>query len=133
MHAASSAGYYVSFNGGATWDKTKAGRCFAMALHPTDSGVVYAAFKGDGLYKSTNNGFAWDPVPTPGYPGSDYLSGDLAICKSQPETMWLLLSTISANALTTVLRTDYGGSFWVDFGLPPIFPRINPATTKPSR
>jgi ligand-binding sensor domain-containing protein len=52
----------------ATWTKMGGGLpavpVYGLALHPTDSNIVYAALGTSGVYKTTNNGANWSPINT---------------------------------------------------------------------
>ncbi len=74
-----------------------------------------------GSTATPNLGAPWNKLTTDTYDGSTYFNGDLAICKTQPETLWFLLATTDSNKVTTILRTDTDGVSWDDIGLPPDF------------
>ncbi|MEP6945573.1 MAG: FG-GAP-like repeat-containing protein [Acidobacteriota bacterium] len=61
------AGVYISTNGGVAWTRTLTGTARSLAIHPTNSQIVYATvgFGADaaaprGLYKSTDGGTTWN-------------------------------------------------------------------------
>lgn len=69
--ASAAAGFYISTNGGETWEQSNTGLPspftmdrLQMAMTPTDSSTIYALINASGtqtmqLYKSTNGGMSW--------------------------------------------------------------------------
>src|SRR4030095_2413426 len=53
--AATTAGYYRSTNTGLNWTKTLTGNISDFAVNPSNSQIIYAGMRNDGIYKSTNN------------------------------------------------------------------------------
>jgi photosystem II stability/assembly factor-like uncharacterized protein len=61
------AGIFKSVDGGATWKSTSSGivddlQVLALAIDRTDSRVLYAATRFDGIYKTSNAGGSWTQV-----------------------------------------------------------------------
>lgn len=60
-------GVWKSSDSGKTWHTTNQGlttlNVRALAMAPTDSQVLYAGTNGSGLYRSTNGGDSWTPLP----------------------------------------------------------------------
>ncbi len=61
-------GVHRSEDGGATWGTLNEGLATlnirSLAQSPTDPAMFYAGTNGSGLYRSTNRGETWEPVPT---------------------------------------------------------------------
>lgn len=97
---------------------TGLGRINAIAVHPTNTNIIYVGAATGGIWKSTNGGSNWVESVTPDV----YSLGisDIAICRTKPNV--LLASTGDANgagsgsgygAFSTglLLSTDDGGSW----------------------
>ena len=52
---------YLS-NGGRTLDATDTGRVRNFVTHPTDPNILYVAFSGGGVWKTTDGGTSWQPL-----------------------------------------------------------------------
>lgn len=104
LHAASYYGTYRSGDGGLTWTSSRAGitnvHLAALAVAPSDPGVVYAASEDWATWRSDDGGRTWTTLP-------DTLPGPTAVTvhPSVPTTAW---------AATTlgVRRTTDGGTRW---------------------
>ena len=62
------------------------GRVISIAIHPTNSNIVYAGTAQGGLYRTINGGTSWTPIM------DNALSlaiGSIAIDPSNPETVWV--------------------------------------------
>ncbi len=63
-----------------------AGRCLAIAVHPTDPNTAYAGFASSGLWKTTDGGTTWTPLgdnlPT-------LAIGCIKIDPENPDRMWM--------------------------------------------
>lgn len=59
-------GIYLTENGGNTWYKRVKGLTYtdmtAMAVHPTNSYIVFAGNASDGMFKTTDAGQSWMPI-----------------------------------------------------------------------
>jgi hypothetical protein len=64
--SATTAGLYVSTDGGVTWTQRRSARTWAVAF---GSGEILAA-SSDGIWRSTDGGTTWSAVALPGSPGS---------------------------------------------------------------
>ena len=70
LYAATSLGPFVSQDGAATWQLVSNGlpslNVTAMAAHPTQAGTVFVSVsQSPALFRSTNFGQSWTPLPTP--------------------------------------------------------------------
>lgn len=62
------------------------GRTIAIAVHPTNSDIVYVGTAQGGLYRTTNGGTSWTPLMD----GAQSLAiGAIAIAPSDPETVYV--------------------------------------------
>lgn len=78
----SGAGVFRSRDHGRTWEQINAGlgtvETNTIALDPRARGVLYLGTDDDGLYKSTDGGSSWRPLPVPGLPAR-YGVGDVVV------------------------------------------------------
>jgi len=109
-------GVYKSTNGGVKWgeanDSKTADECItALAVHPTNPNIVYAATAANGLYKSSDGGGIWTPLS--GLSPSDVRS--VAIKPDQPNTVYAGVQN------GVVYRSPDGGGTWqkLDAGMDP--------------
>ena len=94
------------------------GRVPALAVHPTNSSIVYIGPADGGVWKTTNSGTTWTPL-------TDFLaslaSGSLAIDKNNPETIYWGTGepyySIDAYGGAGVFRSTDGGASWTSAGL----------------
>jgi len=102
------AGIWVSTDGGTTWKTandalTDDAQVATIAIHPTDSSVVYAASTTDGILRTNNGGSSWEVVgglPT----GRAALS--IAIDPTDPQ---VLLAGFQESG---IYRSTDGGQIW---------------------
>ena len=52
----------VATNGGTSLTKSDAGRPTGIVIDPNNASIIYAAFAGGGLWKTTNGGTTWAPM-----------------------------------------------------------------------
>ncbi|NOZ78434.1 MAG: PKD domain-containing protein [Acidobacteria bacterium] len=90
-----------------------AGRCTAIAVHPTQHGTILAGAAGGGVWKTTDGGHTWTPL-TDGIP--DLSVGAVTYAPSDPDIVYLGtgegglgLDFIPGIGL---LRSDDGGQTW---------------------
>jgi photosystem II stability/assembly factor-like uncharacterized protein len=124
--------YLRTTNGGTTWSKSSIG--FApivsdLVINPLDPTILYAAtwsnFNSRNIYKSTNSGDTWIPAGTnSGLPVGNLGNTTLALCNSQPNTLYALISNNASN-LQGVYKTINGGDFWTRLNTPPNFDILN--------
>ncbi|MDH3942828.1 MAG: DUF1080 domain-containing protein [Anaerolineae bacterium] len=103
--AAIGKGAFKSSDGGASWEKLSL-NCdvWSLAVHPTDSSVIYAGCQG-GLHISKDSGETWNR-PTAGLP-PQALYIDIVIDPSSPNSIW------AADYFSGIYFSDDDGSNWV--------------------
>jgi photosystem II stability/assembly factor-like uncharacterized protein len=104
-------GLYRSDDGGRTWSAVPLGNqrhpdVMAIAVHPSEAGVVYVGTHEAGVLKTTNGGKSWSAANT-GLGGVDVHG--LAIDPNAPEKLHTLVREKGAGVYRT---TDAGGK-WV--------------------
>jgi hypothetical protein len=112
--AGTTAGLYVSTNGGTAWTQRRSRRTWEIAMAPAGgaSAEILAACV-DGLYRSTNGGTSWAAVALPGSPGAfDRLS--VGISRSNPAVAYAW----GASGGTAHLWRRAGGA-WTAVAPPP--------------
>ncbi|RKX70159.1 hypothetical protein DRP53_05960 [candidate division WOR-3 bacterium] len=96
-------------NGGTSWSRyhltTTSGFCYALAVDPTTSSIVYAGGQG-GLYKTTSGGSSWSKI-TGSISGTVY---DIAIDPGNHDLVYVA-------AGGGVYKSTDGGSSWNNLGL----------------
>jgi len=94
------------------------GRITGVALHPSNSSVIYAGAADGGVLKSTDGGVTWDML-------TDHFStlsvGDVAIDPNDPNTVYVGLGEANLAGDNYdgdgVYRTTDGGVSWTNIGL----------------
>jgi hypothetical protein len=123
--AATGTGLYRSTNGGTTWTPAGSGlpagpAATDVVVDATTPGTAYAAFWGNGIYKSTNANAAapsWSKL-TSGVPaGSGITRIALGISPSSPSTLRALIADTSYT-VRYFLSTTNGGASWSAIALP---------------
>jgi hypothetical protein len=99
---------YRSNDGGGSWlpnaPDVGSNTISAIAVDPTNAGVVYAGgFGPDGVFKSTNGGATWSPLSTGNPPLTGYA---LVVDPTNPAIVY-------AAAFGGVYRSTQGGNNWV--------------------
>jgi photosystem II stability/assembly factor-like uncharacterized protein len=108
VYAAGSAGVWKSYDGGASWSASNAGRSRlgvrAFALDPAHPQVLYAGGWSSGVTKSVNGGATWVPANT-GLPTDNVAA--LAVDPSHPSTVFVGLGGWG------VYRSTDSGASWI--------------------
>ena len=110
MSPGPSFGMYKSTNGGNTWKEINSGldtpliNINCIAVHPTNSNIVYIGTWRDGVYKTINGGESWEPV-NGGLVSLDVRS--LAIDLKNPEVVYAGLGEGAG-----IFKTTNGGEYW---------------------
>ena len=92
-------------DGGLTWTpfaKTPSKPVSALAVHPTDSRILYEGFVGDGVYKTSDDGATWQEA-NHGLAG--LVPNGLAVVPGNPGTVYATVGGI--------FKTDNGGKSWL--------------------
>ncbi|MCW5960536.1 MAG: hypothetical protein KIS76_10275 [Pyrinomonadaceae bacterium] len=111
-----SAGVYVSTDGGVNWTKTRSGIANDLAIHPTNSQIIYAAISvampntdPSGLYKSTDGGTTWNNVYTS--PFNSTKDFRVAVTAASPDRVYIYLGDEGSNDRRLETSSDAGGTF----------------------
>lgn len=113
----SNEGLWRSTDAGVTWTRTlNVDDGFDVLPHPTTANRVYGATGGGvstaGFYRSTDNGASWTKITT-GLPGSTGIGRmQIALCTSNPSTLYALIYSATTGAVTLYKSTNDGTS-WV--------------------
>ena len=96
----------VAQNGGTSLAKSDAGRPTGIVFDPANVNIIYAAFAGGGLWKTTNGGTAWTPMTE----SLGTLSiGALAMDPSNSSTLYMGLGdAFDGTGIGMVKSTDAG-------------------------
>ncbi len=113
IYLATSSGIYLSKDTGASWQLSKSGgEATDLVMDPSNPSVLYAAFAGDGIYKTTNGGASgnsdWSKL-TAGLPTSGVQQVTLALCRGTSSTVYAGYSLSSGLQL---YRTTDSGNSW---------------------
>ena len=106
LYAGTGDGIYKTTDGGAHWSLLNGGvpaSVGAIAIHPTNSNILYAGTYSSGAYKSTDGGAHWTTINT-GLPTSRIQ--DIAIFSSNPDTVYVATDT-------GIFVSDDGGARWM--------------------
>jgi hypothetical protein len=123
--AATGIGLYRSTNGGTTWAPAGSGlpagpAATDVVVDATTPGTAYAAFWGNGIYKTTNANAtspSWSKL-TSGVPaGSTITRIALGISPSSPSTLYALIADTSYT-VSSFLSTTNSGASWSSIALP---------------
>ncbi|GMV25432.1 MAG: hypothetical protein AMXMBFR58_14630 [Phycisphaerae bacterium] len=118
IHVTSSSGYSRSSNGGTTWTKPLSGDFSALAIHPTDANIVYAASASGGIWKSTNGGTSFTKL-TSGLPATGFGRIVMSISRSNPAVLYAAF--INGGSLVGLYKTTNSGSSWSKLTATPNF------------
>jgi photosystem II stability/assembly factor-like uncharacterized protein len=119
-------GFYVSTNGGVTWQRTLAGLARDVAISPANSQTIYAGMRRvdsnvdgvnlPGLYRSTNGGQTWARVYTSSfgaYTGSTRIDMRVAVTPAAPQKVYILSgNTIGGSPSPVLAVSDDEGQSW---------------------
>ncbi len=101
-------GLVRSADGGMTWERVEGiiadKVVISLAIHPSDSRIVFAGTEGDGLFQSVNGGRNWRQVFTHSTSAGNGIRS-IAFAPSRPEVVWLATEA-------GVFVTFNGGRAW---------------------
>jgi photosystem II stability/assembly factor-like uncharacterized protein len=117
--------FYLSTDGGITWSRKLVGLARDLALHPTDSQMLYLAtarVDGSGagpagLYRSTNRGETWQSIYATPYDDNRTSDVKVAISPANPQTIYVYTGGLIGSTfdIRVVVSTD-GGATWANRG-----------------
>ena len=128
--AASIVGLYRTTDGGANWEALSSGlppisatvlACTDVAIDPVSPATVYAAFWGDGVYKTTNAGAAtpsWTKL-SGGLPTSNLSRISVAVSATSPLNVFAQVADAS-DGLNGLFTSANGGTSWSSISPGPI-------------
>src|SRR5262249_27175370 len=126
--SSSTAGIYVTTDGGATFTQKLAGSGSALRMHPTNSSNLYAPLgwpgggangSANGVYKSTDGGNTWALQTANGLPSGNGVGRiELDICKSSPNVVYVVFGNANTDGLLGVWKTTNGGASWAPLTTP---------------
>jgi photosystem II stability/assembly factor-like uncharacterized protein len=125
--------YLRTTNGGTTWSSFNIGgmpTVSDLVIDPLAPTTLYAATWGSNfatnIFKSTNSGSSWVSMTSgSGLPTSNAGTTTLAICNSQPNTLYALIANNTNYNLLGVYKTINGGTNWTRLNTPTNFDILN--------
>jgi photosystem II stability/assembly factor-like uncharacterized protein len=114
-------GFFISTDGGVSWQKTLSGLPRDMVMHPTQPNVLYMAVQrhdaaplpsSGGVFKSVNSGQTWTRVYTSPYATTSNMK--VAVTPAAPESVYVLVGTTTAPASARVEISTNGGETWTN-------------------
>lgn len=120
--AATSSGIYRTSDGGATWSQKANGLFKELDANPQNPDIIYSCrmlstASNSPLYKSTDGGVTWSPLAG-GLPYTEYYRPALAIARSNPSTLYLLLSGLDDGYYGLYKSTNSGSSWTLQSNSP---------------
>lgn len=99
----------ASCNAESTWQSIGpfGGNCFAVAVDPSDSQILYAGTWGGGIFKSVNGGAGWTPASNGGLSNAYIFS--ITIDPATPKTLY------AATNGDWIFKSTDGGDSWTQF------------------
>jgi len=115
VHLASDLGYLRSTDGGNSWSLLlNPFHCNDLAISPSAPTVVFAAFWGEGIYRSVNSGTDWVKL-TNGLPSEGFSRINIAIGGAlYPDWLYASFVDESDGSLLGMYRTRNGGDSWFE-------------------
>jgi photosystem II stability/assembly factor-like uncharacterized protein len=95
------------------------GRLSAMAIHPSDTNIIYVGSPGGGLWKSTNAGVNWLPLTDNNANWMSIFS--IAIDPANQSVIYAGTGTTTGNSFVSdqVIKSTNGGASWTVLGVGP--------------
>ncbi len=93
------------------------GRITSLALHPTNSGIIYAGAAAGGAWKSTDNGVTWNS-----FFNESYSIGSITLDPNNPEVIYIGTGEGNPGGVAIypgngIWRSTNGGQTWANLGL----------------
>jgi photosystem II stability/assembly factor-like uncharacterized protein len=73
LYAATTNGFYVSVNSGASWSRKRPTKCWDITVHPAGGTMELLVAFADGLFVSSNSGSTFAAVPLPSPPAAAWV------------------------------------------------------------
>lgn len=111
IFAATTAGLYVTYNGGASWQQSNPGGnsvCYDIEFQPGSSTNVYLTCQGANYFRSTNLGTNWTQV-TAGLPASGVDRSILGVSANNPLAVYILYGDSGNGSFYGIYRSTDGG------------------------
>jgi photosystem II stability/assembly factor-like uncharacterized protein len=113
LYLTSGQGVRRSTDAGANWQLSRSGGSVTgLVLDPTNTNTLYAAFLGEGIFKTTTGGQGgsgdWTKL-TSGLPATGFSDVRLALCGANPATVY---ASVRATAGFQTYRTTDAGTMW---------------------
>lgn len=91
------------------------GRINCVRFHPTQTNIIFAGAASGGIWRSTNSGAAWEPIPM-----TEFLSlgiTDIAISPSNPNIIYASTGDANGSNMTRgysigIIKSTDGGATW---------------------
>ena len=110
MHLATSAGYYKSVDGGATFTRYLTGYATDIAVNPSNNQVMFTSIYTDGIYKSVNGGANWTKLTVGGIPTTNVGRVAISIAPSSTNTVYFNIARNDNNLTLGIYKTTDAGS-----------------------
>ena len=119
VYAATSTGLWRSQNGGSSWTNVQSTGTRAEDIEIDAANAIFAAFRSNGIYKSTTgNAGSWTKLNTGanGFPTTGFARVEFSIAPSNALVMYAFLYD---PATPVTVKTADGGATWTTFTTPP--------------
>ena len=119
-------GIFVSTDGGVNWTRTLPGLASDLAIHPTNSQIIYAALRFGqadadprGLFKSTDGGLTWNNVFLSPYNAAQDSTTDfrVSVTPAAPDRVYVYFGSDGPPAQVRLEMSDNAGTTWTNRGV----------------
>jgi photosystem II stability/assembly factor-like uncharacterized protein len=120
-----SGAFYVSTDGGVTWNPTFQGPVEELAIHPANPRILYLSTTiidepptpKTGVYKSTDAGISWTKVLSGRFDPDDRLGLRIAVTPAQPDSVFaLIIQPAGPDSSVRLMASTDAGATWSDRG-----------------